>query len=157
MRLLLDTCTFLWIVAGAKELSPRAREAFARYFEVFTYPSVAATDLDDISPEPDVDAPDRLVTEALVQLGSPWAPDTWILVTDSPAAPLLVEALHRSRKRAVLWAVDTPAVPLAVKTTWFGSRAPINSATPRRARSTMRLASSASAYPLRPFGPPMSR
>ena len=29
MRLLLDTCTFLWIVGGAKELSSRAREAFA--------------------------------------------------------------------------------------------------------------------------------
>ncbi len=29
MRLLLDTCTFLWIVGGSKELSPRAREAFA--------------------------------------------------------------------------------------------------------------------------------
>ena len=29
MRLLLDTCTFLWIVGGAKELSLRAREAFA--------------------------------------------------------------------------------------------------------------------------------
>jgi PIN domain nuclease of toxin-antitoxin system len=29
VRLLLDTCTFLWIVGGAKELSPRAREAFA--------------------------------------------------------------------------------------------------------------------------------
>ncbi len=29
MRLLLDTCTFLWIVGGAKELSPRARDAFA--------------------------------------------------------------------------------------------------------------------------------
>ena len=29
MRLLLDTCTFLWILGGAKELSPRAREAFA--------------------------------------------------------------------------------------------------------------------------------
>ena len=28
MRLLLDTCTFLWIVGGAKELSSRAREAF---------------------------------------------------------------------------------------------------------------------------------
>jgi PIN domain nuclease of toxin-antitoxin system len=28
VRLLLDTCTFLWIVAGAKDLSPRAREAF---------------------------------------------------------------------------------------------------------------------------------
>jgi len=28
VRLLLDTCTFLWIVGGAKELSPRAREAF---------------------------------------------------------------------------------------------------------------------------------
>jgi PIN domain nuclease of toxin-antitoxin system len=29
VRLLLDTCTFLWIVGGAKELSSRAREAFA--------------------------------------------------------------------------------------------------------------------------------
>lgn len=29
MRLLLDTCTFLWVVGGAKELSPRARDAFA--------------------------------------------------------------------------------------------------------------------------------
>jgi PIN domain nuclease of toxin-antitoxin system len=29
VRLLLDTCTFLWIVGGAKELSARAREAFA--------------------------------------------------------------------------------------------------------------------------------
>lgn len=29
MRLLLDTCTFLWIIGGAKELSPGAREAFA--------------------------------------------------------------------------------------------------------------------------------
>ena len=28
MRVLLDTCTFLWIVGGAKELSPRAREVF---------------------------------------------------------------------------------------------------------------------------------
>ena len=28
MRLLLDTCTFLWIVGGAKDLSQRAREAF---------------------------------------------------------------------------------------------------------------------------------
>lgn len=29
MRLLLDTCTFLWIVGGATDLSTRAREAFA--------------------------------------------------------------------------------------------------------------------------------
>ena len=29
MRLLLDTCTFLWIVGGSGELSPRAREIFA--------------------------------------------------------------------------------------------------------------------------------
>jgi PIN domain nuclease of toxin-antitoxin system len=28
LRLLLDTCTFLWIVGGAKNLSARAREAF---------------------------------------------------------------------------------------------------------------------------------
>ena len=29
MRLLLDTCTFLWVAAGSKMLSSRAREAFA--------------------------------------------------------------------------------------------------------------------------------
>jgi PIN domain nuclease of toxin-antitoxin system len=29
VRLLLDTCTFLWIVGGSSELSSRAREAFA--------------------------------------------------------------------------------------------------------------------------------
>lgn len=29
MKLLLDTCTFLWIITGAPELSPRAREVFA--------------------------------------------------------------------------------------------------------------------------------
>jgi PIN domain nuclease of toxin-antitoxin system len=29
VRLLLDTCTFLWIVAGAADLSPRARDMFA--------------------------------------------------------------------------------------------------------------------------------
>jgi len=29
VRLLLDTCTFLWIVGGAPELSARARQAFA--------------------------------------------------------------------------------------------------------------------------------
>lgn len=28
MRLLLDTCTFLWVAAGARELSARARDAF---------------------------------------------------------------------------------------------------------------------------------
>ena len=28
MRLLLDTCTFLWVVGGAADLSARAREAF---------------------------------------------------------------------------------------------------------------------------------
>ena len=29
MRLLLDTCTFLWVVAGAPDLSPAARAAFS--------------------------------------------------------------------------------------------------------------------------------
>ena len=29
MRILLDTCTFLWIVAGSRKLSPRARELFS--------------------------------------------------------------------------------------------------------------------------------
>ena len=29
MRCLLDTCTFLWIIAGAKALSPTAKEIFA--------------------------------------------------------------------------------------------------------------------------------
>ncbi|MEQ1792989.1 MAG: type II toxin-antitoxin system VapC family toxin [Nitrospira sp.] len=29
MKCLLDTCTFLWIIAGAKELSPKSKEIFA--------------------------------------------------------------------------------------------------------------------------------
>jgi PIN domain nuclease of toxin-antitoxin system len=29
VRLLLDTCSFLWIVGGSPEVSPRARQAFA--------------------------------------------------------------------------------------------------------------------------------
>lgn len=29
MKCLLDTCTFLWIIAGSKELSPTAKELFA--------------------------------------------------------------------------------------------------------------------------------
>jgi len=29
VKCLLDTCTFLWIIAGAKELSPTAKEVFA--------------------------------------------------------------------------------------------------------------------------------
>jgi len=29
VRCLLDTCTFLWIISGAKELSPSAKEIFA--------------------------------------------------------------------------------------------------------------------------------
>jgi len=29
VKCLLDTCTFLWIIAGAKELSPNAKEIFA--------------------------------------------------------------------------------------------------------------------------------
>lgn len=29
MNVLLDTCTFLWIIAGREELSPRTREVFA--------------------------------------------------------------------------------------------------------------------------------
>jgi PIN domain nuclease of toxin-antitoxin system len=29
MRLLLDTCTFLWLVGGSDQLSPRAREAYS--------------------------------------------------------------------------------------------------------------------------------
>lgn len=29
MNVLLDTCTFLWIIADSEELSPRAREVFA--------------------------------------------------------------------------------------------------------------------------------
>jgi PIN domain nuclease of toxin-antitoxin system len=29
VRILLDTCTFLWVVAGAAELSPEAREVFS--------------------------------------------------------------------------------------------------------------------------------
>ena len=41
MKVLLDTCTFLWIVTDARELSPRAREIF-RAPEVEVYLSAVS-------------------------------------------------------------------------------------------------------------------
>jgi uncharacterized LabA/DUF88 family protein len=81
----------------------RAREAFARHFEVF--------DLSGIEGDPE-----RLVEEALAVVESPGAPDTWIFVTHAEALPRLAAILHERGKRAVLWAVDTPELPCEVKT-----------------------------------------
>jgi uncharacterized LabA/DUF88 family protein len=92
-------------VANNGRIPDRAREAFSRYFEVFE--KSGGTESGD---------PNRLVAEALAHLDSPWAPESWIFVADDPMLAELMEALHRRRKRAVLWAVDTPTVPLAAKT-----------------------------------------
>src|SRR5947209_2566812 len=48
-------------------------------------------------------------------LDSPSSPDTWILVTDDPCLPEIAEALRQRRKRTVLWAVDTPELPVELK------------------------------------------
>jgi hypothetical protein len=48
-------------------------------------------------------------------LESPTAPDTWILVTDDPSLPEIAAALRARRKRAVLWAIDTPELGVEQK------------------------------------------
>jgi uncharacterized LabA/DUF88 family protein len=48
-------------------------------------------------------------------LSSPASPDTWILVTDDPCLMEIAEALREERKRAVLWAVDTPELDVDLK------------------------------------------
>jgi uncharacterized LabA/DUF88 family protein len=54
--------------------------------------------------------------EGLLELlSSPAAPDTWILVADDPCLPEIAAALRQARKRAVLWAVDTPELGIDLK------------------------------------------
>jgi uncharacterized LabA/DUF88 family protein len=48
-------------------------------------------------------------------LDSPLSPDTWILVMDDPCLPEIAEVLRQRRKRTVLWAVDTPELPVELK------------------------------------------
>ena len=48
-------------------------------------------------------------------LGSPAAPDTWILVSDDPYLPEISAALRQQRKRTVLWAIDTPELGVDLK------------------------------------------
>ncbi|HLB76925.1 MAG TPA: hypothetical protein VJO72_07815, partial [Candidatus Dormibacteraeota bacterium] len=48
-------------------------------------------------------------------LGSPAAPDTWILVSDDPCLPEIAAVLRQQRKRTVLWAIDTPELGVEVK------------------------------------------
>jgi len=64
MKLLLDTCTFLWIVAGASELSDRAAELFSDpdnevYFSAVSAWEIAVKHALGRLPLPD--APERFV------------------------------------------------------------------------------------------------
>ncbi len=66
MKLLLDTCTFLWIIAGAPELSPRARDLFQSadnevYLSAASGWEIAVTHGLGRLPLPD--SPDRFVRE----------------------------------------------------------------------------------------------
>jgi hypothetical protein len=99
--------------ASPVRIPDRAREAFARYFEVIPHVAEGA---EANGAGPLHTEEDRLVSEALAQIDSPWAPDTWILATEAKVLPRLAAALHARRKRAVLWAVDTVAVSRELKT-----------------------------------------
>jgi PIN domain nuclease of toxin-antitoxin system len=85
VRLLLDTCTFLWIVGGAKELSPRARELFS---DPANEPFLSAASAWEIA-----------VKHRLGKLPLPQAPDDFVPAqrTAHGIEPLLVDeesALH---------------------------------------------------------------
>jgi PIN domain nuclease of toxin-antitoxin system len=66
MKLLLDTCTFLWIVAGAPELSPRALELFQAPDNEVYLSSASAWEITvkhGLGRLPLPEAPDRFVRE----------------------------------------------------------------------------------------------
>ena len=66
MKLLLDTCTFLWIVAGAAELSPRARDLFQAVDNEVYLSAVSAWEIavkQGLGRLRLPDAPDRFVPE----------------------------------------------------------------------------------------------
>lgn len=66
MRLLLDTCSFLWIAAGAAELSARARELFTDPGNDLFLSSVSAWEITvkhDLGRLPLPEPPERFVPE----------------------------------------------------------------------------------------------
>jgi PIN domain nuclease of toxin-antitoxin system len=66
MKLLLDTCTFLWIVAGAAELSPRASDIFQAADNEVYLSAASAWEIavkHGLGRLPLPDAPDRFVRE----------------------------------------------------------------------------------------------
>ena len=67
MKVLLDTCTFLWVAAGSKELSGRARETFASADNEVYLSSVSAWEIAvkaALGRLPLPSTPDRFVPEA---------------------------------------------------------------------------------------------
>jgi len=56
-----------------------------------------------------------MLAEMLELAASPTAPDTWILVSDDPCLLEIAQALRQARKRAVLWAIDTPSLDVDLK------------------------------------------
>jgi PIN domain nuclease of toxin-antitoxin system len=88
MRILLDTCTFLWLAADAPELSSRAREAFQAPDNEVYLSSVSAWEI--------------AVKHVLGRLPLPEAPDTYVprLRRDHGIDPLPLDeesALHLTR------------------------------------------------------------
>lgn len=72
MRLLLDTCTFLWIAAGAPELSPRALELFQAPDNEVYLSAASAWEIavkHGLGRLPLPEAPDRFVREMRVAHG----------------------------------------------------------------------------------------
>jgi uncharacterized LabA/DUF88 family protein len=83
---------------GATEVAWRQERTVRRQFDVLDSRNGAA------------------MREGLLELlTSPAAPDTWILVSDDPCLPEIAATLRRYRKRAVLWAVDTPELSVELK------------------------------------------
>src|SRR5205807_7526098 len=83
----------------------RVLQAFARHYEISAGAVNGRTE-----------SGDELYSDVLRHLSAPWAPDSWIFVSDHASIGVLAEAIHQQRKRAVLWGVDTPALPLTMKT-----------------------------------------
>ena len=92
MRVLLDTCTFLWIAAGSTELSERARQTFESPDNEVYLSSVSAWEI--------------AVKHALGRLPLPQPPDVYItrLRQDHGIDPLPLDeesALHLTRLPAL--------------------------------------------------------
>jgi uncharacterized LabA/DUF88 family protein len=92
-------------VNGNSRAGSRALQAFGRYYEISAASAAGQGE-----------GAGEIHADVLRHLSAPWAPDTWIFVSDNASVGILAEAIHQARRRAVLWAVDTPELSLAMKT-----------------------------------------